>query len=502
MSSAVDVVRFTRRSSRRYNRARTSFGDLFIDVYTSVLALACAAALAVSFVLTLRGEFLDREPGASGIIPNPVLVIPDQALWVLLTFAVLAVVVLLGRRLGPIALGGPESAWWLPLPVDRRPMVWRPFLKRTVAVGIGSAVLYLPFSVLTELDRPLAEHGFAAATFGGLAAAALGVAALLQLKAGSGMLRVLVPAVFLAGSAGVVVLAPSVWTSVLGLVLPVLLLRVISPLAGTVPGAELMRAGGVSGHVGASIFLMNSNEVLRALSGGARSAHGRGARFYARPTRRPFVALLRADVVAFLRLHRTPTTALAWLAACVAVMLVDGGLPVFAQLAAVVVAGCATASGFGAVARRTALVPELGGLVPVSQTLVRSSRAVMPAVVMVAWMALLGAVLVVLGVVGPLLIPLAALAGVGMGAGSVRGATRPPTDWTAPPVETPFGPVPRAQFASSLRGVDVTVLSMIPVLLTLYLGAVFLPVLLVQAVVSGVVFLVVAMTASEGQGNA
>ncbi|MHA7246800.1 DUF6297 family protein [Arthrobacter tecti] len=501
MSSAVDVVRFTRRSSRRYNRARTSFGDLFIDVYTSVLALACAAALATSFVLALRGEFLDRTSAGSGIIPNPVLVVPDQALWVLLTFAVLAVVVLLGRRLGPIALGGPESAWWLPLPVDRRPMVWRPFLKRTVAVGLGTVVLYLPFSVLTELDRPLAVHGLAAATFGALAAAALGVAALLQLKAGGGVLRVLVPAALLAGSAAGVVLVPSIWTSVLGLALAVVLLRVISPLAGTVPGADLLRAGGVSGHVGASIFLGNSNEVLRALSSGARSAQGRGARFYARPTRRPAVALLRADVVAFLRLHRTPTTALAWLAVCVAVMLVDGGLPVFAQLAAIVVAGCATASGFGAVARRAALVPELGGLVPVSQTMVRSSRAFMPAVAMVAWMALLGAVLVLLGAAGPLLIPLAALAGVGMGAGSVRGATRPPTDWTAPPVETPFGPVPRAQFAASLRGVDVIVLSLIPVLLTLYVGTVLLPVLIAQAVVSGLVFLVVAMTASKGEGD-
>lgn len=499
--SAVDrageIVRFTRQSARRYNRARTSLPDLFVDVYVSVLALGCAVALGVSFVLALRGEFARRTTTDAGLIADPALVLPSQVLQVLLVFAGLAAVVVLGRRLGPLSVGGPESTWWLSLPVDRRPMVWGPFLRRTACVGAGSAVLYAPFSILSALERSALSHAFAAVTFGVLVVAGLGVAALQQGNPRAVGWK-LAAAVIVGGGALAVVTVPSAWTVCTGLVLAVVLLVLVFPRAGFIPAAELTRGGAVSGHVGSSLYFMDSNELLRAVRTESRAAHRRGARFFARTTRRPFTALLRADVVAFVRLHPTPTTALFWLVACGAVMIVDGGLPALAQLGVVVIAGCAAASGFGAVARKAALVPELDGLVPVNPTLVRASRAFMPAVAMVVWMVVLGAVLAVLGAAGPMLIVLAALAGVGMGAGAVRGATRPATDWSAPPVETPFGPVPRAQLASLLRGVDVTVLSLMPVVLTLYLGVVALPALAVQAVISAVVFLVVAMTNPHG----
>lgn len=493
IDAAQEIVRFTRRSARRYNRARTSLPDLFVDVYVSVLALGCAVALAVSFVLALRDEFEKPTTIDGGLIADPVVSLPTQALEVLLTFAALAVVVVLARRLGPLAVGGPESTWWLSLPLDRRPMVWGPYLRRTALAGLGAALAYAPFSILTALERDPLTHASAAATFGAAVAAVLGIAGLIQGSPRAVGLKVIAAVIVVAGAL-VAALVPSVWTAVSVLVLAVLLVALVSPRAGLVPGAELTRAGAVSGHVGASLYFMDSNELLRAVRAESRTAHRRGSRFYARPARRPFAALLRADVVAFLRLHPIPTTAALWLVACAAVMMVDGGLPVFAQLAVLAVAGCAASSGFGAVARRAALVPELDGLVPVNATLVRTSRAFMPAVVMTVWMVLLGAVLVILGAAGPMLLLVAGLAGIGMGAGAVRGATRPSTDWSAPPVETPFGPVPRAQLASLLRGVDVTVLSLMPVLLTLYLGAVALPVLLVQAAISGVVFLVVAMT--------
>ncbi|GAB3550967.1 hypothetical protein GCM10027404_19190 [Arthrobacter tumbae] len=496
---AGEIVRFTRRSARRYNRSRTSLPDLFVDVYVSVLALGCAVALAVSFVLALRGEFAQRSATDSGLIADPVLVLPSQALEVLLTFAALAAVVVLGRRLGPLAVGGPESTWWLSLPVDRRPMVWGPFLRRAVLAGAGATVAYTPVSILGALERAPLTHAYAAATFGVLVVAAMGTAALLQGSGRSVGLKFAAAGIAVAG-AFATVLVPSAWSFGAALVLAMALLRLVSPRAGLVSGGELTRAGAVSGHVGSSLYFMDSNELLRAVRADSRTAHRRGARYFRWPMRSPFAALLRADVVGFLRLHPTPTTAVLWLVACVAVMLVDGGLPVFVQLGAVVLAGCAVASGFGAVARRAALVPELDGLVPVNPTLVRASRAAMPAATMMLWMALLGGVLAFLGAAGPMLILVSALAGIGMGAGTVRGASRPATDWSAPPVETPFGPVPRAQLAALLRGVDVTVLSLMPVVLTLYLGVVALPVLVVQAVISGVVFLVVAMTNPHGNG--
>ena len=498
---AGEIVRFTRRSARRYNRARTSLPDLFVDVYVSVLALGCAAALAVSFVLALRGEFAKRATSDGGLIADPVFVLPSQALEMMLTFTALAAVVVLSRRLGPLALGGPESAWWLSLPLDRRPMVWGPYLRRTALSGAGAAAVYAPFSILTALERSPLTHAYAAATFGAAVAAVIGIAGLLQERPGAVGLKVAAGVVVAGGAVGAA-LVPSIWTAGAVVVLAVLLVALVSPRAGLVPGSELARAGAVSGHVGASFYFMDTNELLRAVRAENRAAHRRGSRFFARPSRRPFAALLRADIVAFVRLHPLPTTAVLWLVVCAAVMMVDGGLPLFAQLAVLGIAGCAASSGFGAVARRAALVPELDGLVPVSAALVRTSRAFMPAVVMTLWMILLGAVLVVLGAAGPMLILLTGLAGIGMGAGTVRGATRPSTDWSAPPVETPFGPVPRAQLASLMRGVDVTVLSLMPVLLTLYLGAVALPVLLVQGVISVVVFLVVAMTNPHDKASA
>lgn len=84
-----------------------------------------------------------------------------------------------------------------------------------------------------------------------------------------------------------------------------------------------------------------------------------------------------------------------------------------------------------------------------------------------------------------------------MGAGCLRGATRPPADWTLPPVDTPMGPVPRAQLSALLRGLDVTVLSLLPVGLALFVGQAVPVLVLMQAVVSLVVVLVVLLSGSK-----
>jgi len=81
-----------------------------------------------------------------------------------------------------------------------------------------------------------------------------------------------------------------------------------------------------------------------------------------------------------------------------------------------------------------------------------------------------------------------------MGAGSIRAAIRTQPDWSAPPVETPFGPVPRAQLGSLLRGLDVTILAMIPLMVALYLGYVPPLVAVVQLVFSAGIVLVVALS--------
>ncbi|WP_285241348.1 DUF6297 family protein [Pseudarthrobacter sp. MEB009] len=512
---AREAVAFTRAQSRTYNRSLTSLGDAFADIYTSVLAFGCAAAMAVSFVFALRDGIEGNDPGRSGLVTGSPLQLPAAVLWFLMTYAALAGILTVARRLGPVAVTGAQGAWWLPLPVDRGPMVLPTFRRRIMWVGLGSAVGYLPFSLLTGLDLSVGAHAAAAATFGAAALTVLGAAAILQLgpqgartgrRAGAAVIALVLALLALlprvAGTGwppgmpglGAVALAVAVAAAVV--VLTVALRR-----AGTVGSTELIRGGAVSGHAGASVFFLDANELLRSLAGEPRpAAAGRAAELYRRPTRGPLAGLVRADIAAFLRLQPGFTAPGLWLAACLALMISDAGLPAPMQLAFVAVAGCAVASGMGTVARRTALLPELDALLPLSPAQVRASRMLMPAAALALWMTVLTGTLVLLGAGGPLLVLMGALAGLGMGAGTVRGATRPAADWTLPPVDTPMGPVPRTQLASLLRGLDATILCLLPTGLALYLGQAFPALLAAQAVVSGAAVLLVLLSGPARPG--
>jgi hypothetical protein len=492
---AADIVRFTRRSARRYQRSRTSWGTRFVDAYSWGLGIAVSLTIAASFVLALRTEIAFRASTANSIIQQQWLVLPEPVLWTSVTFAALLVISNLARKLGPITVNGAQGTWWLTLPVDRRPMVLPTFLRKTAVTTVGSAIIYLPFSAVTTVDRAPVEHLLASLTFGAGAALAVVLAAVQQLGLlGPRRGKAMTTAVLLGCS-----LLTALWPSPLAAALvgaaAVGLVALVVPRAGQVRGDELLRGGAVAGHTGASLFMMDTNEVLRALGGGQKKLDGgRAARLYGRPAHGPFGALIRADVVAFLRLNPPILPPILWIGACVAILLVDGGLPEFAQLAVIMIAGCATASGMGTVGRKTALVPELDALLPIHPALVRSSRTLMPCAAMALWMTVLSGLLVLLGAANPAVMGVGALAGVGMGAGTLRAATRTPPDWSAPPVETPFGPVPRAQLGSLMRGLDVTILAMIPLMVALYLGYVPWSVVAVQAVFSAGIFLVVVLT--------
>lgn len=492
---ASDIVRFTRQSARRYKRSRISWGTRFVDAYSWGLGIGVSLTIAASFVLALRNEIAERTSTQNSIIRAQWVVLPESLLWTSITLAALLVISNLARKLGPMSVNGAESTWWLTLPVDRRPMVLPPFIRRAALTAAGSTIIYLPFSMVTAVDRAPGEHVLAALTFGAAGSIAVTLAAFQQLALlGPRLGKTIAMGGVLACSV-LPAFSSSPWPTALATVAAVGLLAVVVPRAGQVRGDELVRGGAVAGHAGASLFMMDSNEVLRALGGNRKRIDGgRAARFYARPTRGPLRALIRADAVAFLRLNPPVTPPVLWLTACIAILLVKGGLPEFAQLTVIVIAGCATASGLGGVARKTALVPELDAMLPLHPALVRTSRTLMPCVAMSVWMAVLCSLLVLLGAANPALIGVGALAGVGMGAGTLRAATRTPPDWTAPPVETPFGPVPRAQLGSLMRGLDVTVLAMVPMLLALYLGYVPTSVVAVQAAFSAGIFLLVVLT--------
>ena len=496
---AGELVTFTRRHSRAYNRTQTSLGDAFADIYTSLVALGCAAAIAVSFVGGLRDEMTRDNAMAASLVAGSPLVLPAPLLWTLLTYGGLAAILAVARRLGPIAVTGAQGAWWLPLPLDRRPMVLPTFRRRLLSVGLGATLGYVPFSIVTDLAADAADHALAAATFGAASVAVLGIAALLQLGPGGSAPW---PGRRTAGPRPACAAAgdgplpgghwpPRCWH---GVVVLVPLLR----RAGQVTGMELVRGGNVSGHAASAVFFLDANELLRSMAGTPRPAAGsRARRFYARRTRGPFAGLVRADVTAFLRLQPLLAVPLLWLAACLAVVVSDAGLPAWLQLVFLLVAGCGVASGMGTVARRTALLPELDALLPLPRAAVRASRLLMPALALAAWMTLLSGALALLGAGGPLLPAMGALAGIGMGAGCLRGATRPPADWTLPPVDTPMGPVPRAQLSSLLRGLDVTVLSLLPVGIALFVGQALPVLVMAQAAVSLAAVLVVLLSGTK-----
>lgn len=480
-----NVVEFTRSAARQYNRAHSSVRDVFVDVYSNALAGACVLMFAVSLLVALREQIAARSIHEAALVHEDWQVFPAELLWLLLTYLALAGIVHVARQLGPVAVSRAEGAWWLPLPVDRSAMVVPAFCRRLAAVGTAASAAYSAFSFMTATDRLPWEHAVSAATFGSGAVAAVACAAILQLQVER--TRVLRPAIAvgLMPLAVLPFLAATPSLLVVGLLAAVVPVAYVLPRAGLVPGAELQRGGAVSGHAAASVFFIDVNELRRAMAGGtAAISSRRGTSFYVRPVRSAFAAVVRADVVAFLRLQPVPVSALMWLGICVSVALLSPALPVLLQLAVVLVAGCSTTAGTGTVARRAAVILGLDSLVPVSAEVVQYSRILMPALAMAAWMAALTATFVALGPAPPSLVLLGVIAGVGMGAGAVRAASRPATDWTKPPVETPFGPVPGNQVSSLLRGTDVTVLTMTPVLLGLFLGAVEPWLILVQCILS------------------
>ncbi|GAA1348566.1 hypothetical protein GCM10009636_03880 [Arthrobacter koreensis] len=498
---SFDPVRYTRQASRAFSRGRTRFRDAFVDVYTAVLALGTIGALAVGLVLALRDQVAQAWDAGSGrtLVAPPSFALPDGTAAAVLVFAALVTVMSVARKFGPASVSGPEGYWWLSLPLDRRPMVTGRLARRLALVWAGATVLYLPFGFVLDLQAGMAGQLLTAGTFGMAAVCAVLLAAWQQTRPAprstAGRRRGLLLGLLVLALLSLVTVrvAAGSWAlalSVLSVTYPSGLL-VFSRL-NRIPGRELIRGGAVSGHAGAAVFLMDLNEVGRALSAepdGVASTHA--ARWYARGGRTPFGALLRADTAAFLRTRGLWVRPVLVLLLCVALLLAGGAQPPLVQLGMIAAAVFVAVPALGVVARRTAIMPGLDLLLPLSVSVVKLSRMALPAAALALWTAVLCALLVLLDAGDPSLIALGALAGVGFGASAVRGAYRVQPDWTAPPIETPFGPVPRAQAGSMLRGFDTTLLALVPLLLGLFLGYVPGVLLLAQAGFSVVCVLVV-----------
>jgi hypothetical protein len=246
-------------------------------------------------------------------------------------------------------------------------------------------------------------------------------------------------------------------------------------LAGAVLGldrldAGRLRASGVTAQFATASFLsLDTRDLGRALSSRPRRAR-RSHRF--RRVRGPVSALVAADLVALAR----GRWQLGQLAAAVAVPVLVarttglGGVPV------AVWAGCVVGWALAAVAaghpgREAQAAPELDRLLPLGAPQVLRARAIVP-VALTAIVCGATGLLVGLGSGAVVLWALLGLAAApGWAAASLRGAYRPEPDWAGPVMATPFGPSPVGVGATLVQGLDVGIVSSLPLLVVLLRGA-------------------------------
>lgn len=477
-----DPMRFTRAAARSYRKRQFRLREAAVDLYTAVLSLGVVAAFTVPVLVYFREQLLlSAGTPERTLAQGSWLLLPQEAALYGAAVAALAGVAAAGRRLGPVSVSRAEARWLLSLPRERRPMVSRGIRRRALLIGTAGAAVHLAYSFVAVPGAWDAGMGDPAA---GAAVAGLGTAVMLLLAAlvqtgpsiTSGRQNWMTAGVVLAAAAAAAglpgpALAGNRWPLVLAGMATAGLWLLLHSRLERISGAELVRGGAVSGHAGAAVYFMDVNEISRALSAPAKPAVAvLGRSLNARPGTGPAQALLRADLVAFLRTPGKLLLPAAALLVCAVVVLLDSGVPVYAQLTVIALAACAVTSAAGAVARQTALLPGVDRLLPLPHPVVRSSRMVASAVALALWMAVLGIGLTLAGAAAPGIIGLGVLSGVGLGAAAVRGGYREAPDWSAPPVDTPFGPVPSAQLGDLGRGLDTAFLSLFPFLLALYVG--------------------------------
>ena len=478
-----------------------SVADVVSDVYTVVLTLVINIAM-VAAVARSQGVARVESVQSGGL---------DLG-WVAL-LAVLAAVGLgagLLARLGPVSVSGAQAGWWLPLPADRRSLLF-PATVRPAAVAAASGGIVLLLAALA-LDPAITVPGGVFALLGGAGAGAALTFGLVPLEAagrrrvatvlGDGLLA-LVPAI-------AVVLAltsPGApagggWPVLAGVA--VVLAAGAALLArrtvGAIHDTELRERGAVGGELRGAAMSMDTRAIGRAISGDTRRRAIRRStsfpllhRLQGRRARRlrAGVALATADALVLRRSPRGLVQILTGGVLAVAALLLTE-LPGAVTALLVVTGGWVAALPTGTGARHGEFIPSLDTLLPMSQRAVRTWRLAVPGAVMLGWFVLVLAVAAwrfdhLLG-----WLALGVLAAPVWAAGVVRSAYRPPPDWSQPMVVTPMGAYHPGMASVASKGPDVVVLGAIPLVVALVVGQVGLITLGLQAVLTAVVVAIAA----------
>lgn len=487
--------RAMRALTRRTTRLRTGAGagevlsDLYVLVFSTVVGVTMAMGAA--------GQLVD-EWSRPDAVPDAVL---DPA-WaaILAIVAILGAVLSVASRLGPVALGAAEAAWWLPLPADRRSLL-RPAAIRVpavtaFAVGASGGVLgVLAFPARTVAGLVLGAVGAAAVAVALVAVAGIVQTADLPRRTLTLVGDGLVAAMPVAGL--VLVLARPAATgpttglpavaAVAAVGLAALAVAALDLRLGRVPDAELRERGAVAGQAIGAVVSLDSRELGRALTENPRHQRRRKSSrltWVSSPAR----ALVTADGLLLVRSPRRVAQVV--VAGCLPVAAIlagawHAGVTVPALLIGGYVATLATAEG----SRRGEAAPVLDALLPLDARTVRRLRLVVPGVVMLGWS--LAVFAVVAARTGDWMWPvLGAVAAPVWAGAAVRGAYRRAPDWSGALVASPFGPLPPGVASVLASGPDVVVLGLAPAIVAFVVGAVPPVVVVVQGIASGVVLLV------------
>lgn len=488
--------RWTVQLGRR--RRPASLADVAADLYTIVLDLLIVVALVVYQAARLGGAAHAQDRGLT----------VDPA-WLAVAVATLAVAGLTGllARLGPVSVNAAQGSWWLPLPVDRRSLL-RAAAARALAGAtlVGALVGFILAAALAV--APVGAVGVVVA-LAGLGAALAGALVALQpnrrahgrLRRGADAVVVAVPVASLLGVvAGVPVLpvpplAATTAAAVVAAVLAVLAVRAALPALDDVPDAELRERGAVAGDVTFAVTEADTQAVFRALRathGPSRRATTSTHRVLSRVPRRwrAGATIVLADALVLARTPGPWARLLSAGAVAGAVLLLPDP-PAF--VVAVVVAVGAYLAAFGAAEgpRQAQAVPALDRLLPLAQRAVLRWRLVVPAAALAVWgvAVLAGAGWRFGGDVAGWA-TLAVLAAPAWAAAAVRAAYRPPPDWTAPLVDTPFGAFQPGVAKAVTVGPDLAIAAALPLALAVVAGGVTPLLLGVQAAVSAVAVII------------
>ncbi|PPK95348.1 hypothetical protein CLV92_106169 [Kineococcus xinjiangensis] len=493
--------------TRRRARARSvhGLGALLEDLYTALLAFAMTAASLLSVAEDLGADL--RVGRGAPVVDGPFL---DPG-WIAVLLAAAGVVALAGlaARTGPVSLTWAQSAWWLPLPVDRRTLL-RPAALRWPAVAAVLGAAPGAGLVLVLAARPDATALACGAVLGAATAAAAVLLPALAQTAGAEQAarRVADTALAALPLAGVLVAVLAVPRLVLSVppALPVLVVLAtcgaafaVDVLSPMVRDRSLREHGDTTGQAHLALLSLDLGGLSAALSAQRRVRVRPVSRLLAAsrwPTARwrAPAALVCADLLLLLRTPR----ALLRLAvtACLPVAALAAPSP-WPVVLAVLVGGYAGAAPTAAAVRAAQLCPALDALLPLGDAAVRAHRMVVPVAATALWGAAAGALLgLSTGGVGEWVL-LGALAGPVWGAAAVRAARRPAPDFARPLIATPMGAVPTGLGAALATGPDVALVGALPMLLAL-VGSGPSPLLVpVQAVLTVLALLVAAATGSS-----